>query len=45
MSRWVVRTRATGAMANTSWATGRLGAWAMLKATEAAENSPASAQG
>jgi hypothetical protein len=36
-----VRTRATGAMAKTSWATGRSGACAMLKATEAAENSPA----
>jgi hypothetical protein len=34
-----------GAMANTSWATGRSGAWAMLKATEAAENSPASVHG
>jgi hypothetical protein len=33
------------AMANTSWATGRSGAWAMLKATDAAENNPASAHG
>jgi hypothetical protein len=30
---------------HTSWATGRSGAWAMLKATEARENSPASAHG
>jgi hypothetical protein len=35
----------TGAMANTSWATGRSGAWAMVKATDAAENSAASAHG
>jgi hypothetical protein len=40
-----VSTRATGAMANTSRATGRSGAWAMLKATDAKENSPASAHG